>query len=92
MGFTDAATPNGIEPTHCLFGEPLSTHNRNQQVIGLAPTASAPGERYNANAHGELVFMDLAKLAEYLANTPKHPFNRAPLDASNIHNYAFRIE
>ena len=39
-----------------------------------------------------VVFMDLNALARHLASEPRHPIHKAPLDASNIRNYAFRIE
>ena len=38
-----------------------------------------------------LEFMDLNTLANFLAAKPKHPVHRAPLDATNIAEYAFRI-
>jgi effector protein HopAB len=92
LGFKDAATHNEDEATGCLFGEPLSTSNREQRVIALttqpAPTLRDPNVADNAG----VVFMDLNALASHLASNPKHPIHKAPLDASNIGNYAFRIE
>lgn len=92
LGFKDAASHGEDEATHCMFGEPLSTHNPNQRVIGLATVPSDPQHAFNASVNRELVFMDLTALAKYLETKPTHPLNREPLDASNIRNYAFRIQ
>ncbi|WP_117150072.1 hypothetical protein [Pseudomonas coronafaciens] len=71
--------------THCLFGGELSLGNRGQQVIGLA---SIP---YGQEGDKELVFMDMKKLAQYLAGDPRHPMHRQPLNEGNIASYAFRL-
>lgn len=92
LGFNDAATHDADEATHCLFEEALSIGNPNQGVIGLAPAPSDTKQAYRAGVNRELVFMELTKLAQYLETKPQHPLNRQPLDASNIRNYAFRIE
>jgi hypothetical protein len=92
LGFKDAAIHGEDEATHCMFGEPLSTRNPNQLVIGLAKGPSNPPHAYDADVNKELVFMDLTALAKYLETKPTHPLNRQPLDASNIRNYAFRIQ
>ncbi|WP_024691353.1 type III effector [Pseudomonas tremae] len=85
LGFKDAADHGLEDATHCLFGGELSLGNRGQQVIGLA---SIP---YGQEGDKELVFMDMKKLAQYLAGDPRHPMHRQPLNAGNIASYAFRI-
>jgi effector protein HopAB len=86
MGFVDGETD-------CLFGEELSLRNANQKVIGLAQQPSNPSRSgYDARTNKDVVFMDLNKLAEYLATKPRHPMNNLPLDAKNIRDFAFRIE
>jgi hypothetical protein len=93
MGFKDAATHSADEATHCMFGGPLSTSDPAQRVIGLVPMPSDPAEAaFSADVNKEPVFMDLAKLAQYLETKSLHPVTRQPLDASNIRDYAFRIE
>ena len=92
MGFKDAATHDEDEATDCLFGGALSTGNSDQRVIGLAQVPSNPNDAYSAGVNKDLVFMDLNKLAEHLASNPTHPVNRRPLNPSNIHQFAFRLE
>ena len=92
LGFKDAATHNEDEATDCLFGEPLSTSNREQRVIALTtqPVGTLRDSRVADNAG--VVFMDLNALARHLASDPKHPIHKAPLNAGNIRDYAFRVE
>ncbi|MGN6087421.1 hypothetical protein [Trinickia sp.] len=94
LGFKDAATHGESEATDCTFGEPLSTSNPSQRVIGLVNQPSDPKHAYNPEHNKEPVFMDLNELATYLAGQtqPRHPITNAPLTAKNIRNYAFRIE
>ncbi|WP_272940452.1 hypothetical protein [Pseudomonas coronafaciens] len=54
-------------------------------MIGLA---SIP---YGQEGDKELVFMDMKKLAQYLAGDPRHPMHRQPLNEGNIASYAFRL-
>ena len=91
LGFKDAATHGEDEATDCLFGEPLSTANPNQRVIGLAQLPSDRKQAYSADVNKEVVFMDMNKLAEFLASKPEHPINRQPLNLGNLHNFAFKI-
>ncbi|WP_052321735.1 hypothetical protein [Ralstonia sp. A12] len=99
LGFRDAALYNQDGDgefnkefaTSCLFGEDLSLSNPNQLVIGLAQVASDSQQSYNEAVNKEVVFMDMKKLAEFLAATPKHPMNNVPLSAANIEKFAFRI-
>jgi effector protein HopAB len=92
LGFKDAATHNEDDATDCLFGEPLSTSNREQRVIALTTQPVRTLSDPNVADRAGVVFMDLNALARHLASEPKHPIHKAPLDASNIRNYAFRIE
>ncbi|RMN85120.1 hypothetical protein ALQ56_200280 [Pseudomonas syringae pv. papulans] len=87
----DAAHHHPDDATHCLFGEPLSLENSRQRVIGLAGNPTDTSELYSQQGNKELAFMDMKKLAQFLAGKPEHPMNRQPLDARTIANYAFRI-
>ncbi|SOS33887.1 Effector protein HopAB3 [Pseudomonas syringae group genomosp. 3] len=89
-GFKDAAD-HPDDATQCLFGEELSLTNSDQQVIGLAGKATDMSESYSREANKDLVFMDMKKLAQFLAIKPEHPMNRGTLNAENIAKYAFRI-
>jgi effector protein HopAB len=92
LGFKDAATHNEDDATDCLFGEPLSTTNREQRVIALTtqPVRTLGDPRVADNAG--VVFMDLNALARHLASEPRHPIHKAPLNAGNIRDYAFRVK
>lgn len=93
IGFKDAQTHGEEdEVTQCLFGEPLSTSNPEQRVIALASEPLDPTKPYSAEDIKGHEFMDFNALTMHLANKPVHPLNRAPLDANNIRDYAFRIE
>lgn len=92
LGFKDAAMHGEDDATQCMFGGALSTGNPNQLVIALARAPSDPRHAFDAGVNKEVEFMDLAALAKYLETKPQHPATRQPLDASNIRNYAFRIE
>nr|WP_152533555.1 E3 ubiquitin-protein ligase [Pseudomonas syringae] len=89
-GFKDLAD-HPDDATQCLFGEELSLTNSDQQVIGLAGKATDMSESYSREANKDLVFMDMKKLAQFLAGSPEHPMNRGTLNAENIAKYAFRI-
>lgn len=58
----------------------------------MAHLPSDPPIGYDAQVNKDVVFMDLKKLAAYLAGKPEHPVHRQPLSADNILNFAFRIE
>lgn len=101
LGFKDAAIYNreGDGPfsrddaTTCMFGEELSTNNPSQHVIALATVPSSQRNRFDPGVNRGIVFMDLNKLADYLATKPKHPMNNnQPLNARNIRDFAFRID
>jgi effector protein HopAB len=92
LGFKDAATRNEDDATDCLFGGPLNTNNPEQRVIALTSRPLTTLQDASAADNAGVVFMDLNALANHLASEPKHPIHKAPLDASNIQNYAFRIE
>ncbi|KPB17612.1 type III secretion system effector protein HopAB1 [Pseudomonas savastanoi] len=90
LGFRDAADhPDNATP--CLFGEELSLSNPDQQVIGLAVNPTDKPQPYSQEVNKALTFMDMKKLAQYLADKPEHPLNRQRLDAETIAKYAFRI-
>nr|WP_269816311.1 type III effector [Pseudomonas syringae] len=89
-GFKDAAD-HPDDATQCLFGEELSLTSSDQQVIGLAGKATDMSESYSREANKDLVFMDMKKLAQFLAGKPEHPMTRETLNAENIAKYAFRI-
>ncbi|MDU8430600.1 E3 ubiquitin-protein ligase [Pseudomonas syringae pv. actinidifoliorum] len=89
-GFKDAAD-HPDDATQCLFGEELSLTNSDQQVIGLAGKATDMSESYSREENKDLVFMDMKKLAQFLASKPEHPMTRETLNAENIAKYAFRI-
>ncbi|MFA0995409.1 MULTISPECIES: E3 ubiquitin-protein ligase [Pseudomonas syringae group] len=91
LGFKDAADHHPDDATQCLFGEELSLTNSDQQVIGLAGKATDMSESYSREANKDLAFMDMKKLAQFLAGKPEHPMNRETLNAENIAKYAFRI-
>lgn len=91
LGFKDAADHHPDDATHCLFGEPLSLGNKGQRVIGLAAKSTDTSQSYSQEGNKELVFMDMKKLAQFLAGKPEHPMNRERLDAETIAKYAFRI-
>ncbi|KPB60684.1 type III secretion system effector protein HopAB1 [Pseudomonas amygdali] len=90
LGFRDAAD-HPDNATSCLFGEELSLSNPDQQVIGLAVNPTDKPQPYSQEVNKALTFMDMKKLAQYLADKPEHPLNRQRLDAKNIAKYAFKI-
>ncbi|RMV78212.1 Effector protein HopAB2 [Pseudomonas caricapapayae] len=90
-GFKDAADHHPDDATQCLFGEPLSLTDADQQVIGLASHSTETSEPYSQTKNKDLVFMDMKKLAQFLAGKPRHPMNRDRLDADTIAKYAFRV-
>ncbi|MFA1028620.1 E3 ubiquitin-protein ligase [Pseudomonas syringae group genomosp. 7] len=90
-GFKDAADHHPDDATQCLFGEPLSLTDPDQQVIGLAGHSTETSEPYSQTKNKALVFMDMKKLAQFLAGKPEHPMNRGRLDADTIAKYAFRV-
>jgi effector protein HopAB len=91
LGFKDAADHHPDDVTHCLFGGELSLSNPDQQVIGLAGNPTDTSQPYSQEGNKDLAFMDMKKLAQFLAGKPEHPMNRETLNAENIARYAFRI-
>ncbi|MBM0213173.1 type III effector HopAB2 [Pseudomonas syringae pv. maculicola] len=89
-GFRDAAD-HPDDATSCLFGEDLSLRNPHQQVIGLASNPTDPSQPYSREKNKNLMFMDMKKLAQFLALKPEHPLHRQTLDAGTIATYAFRV-
>ncbi|WP_310887383.1 type III effector [Pseudomonas syringae group genomosp. 3] len=91
LGFKDAADHHPDDVTHCLFGGELSLSNPDQQVIGLAGNPTDMSQPYSQEGNKDLAFMDMKKLAQFLAGKPEHPMTRETLNAENIAKYAFRI-
>lgn len=91
LGFKDAADHHTDDVTHCLFGGELSLSNPDQQVIGLAGNPTDTSQPYSQEGNKDLAFMDMKKLAQFLAGKPEHPMTRETLNAENIAKYAFRI-
>jgi effector protein HopAB len=92
IGFKDAQTHGEDEATQCLFGAPLSMSDPDQRVIAFASEPLDQTKPYRAEDMKGFEFMDFNALTTHLATKPVHPSNRAPLDATNIRDYAFRIE